>query len=93
MTENEPIYIKSLAVRALDSGQARIEAELENRGGSDSPPLLLLINFFDSENRVRDRISIRLKPIKPGAPLSASTVFRLKSGGFFSYSARLEKIV
>jgi hypothetical protein len=93
MESTDSIYIKSLAVRVVDGGQARVEAELENRGASAAPPLLLLLNFFDSENRVRDRISIRLKPFKPGEPLATTAVFRLKSDGFFSYSARLEKIV
>ena len=91
--ETGPVYIKSLAIRVIEGGQARVEAKLENHGDAPTPPLLLLLYFYDEENRVRDRISIRLKPFNQGDGLAVNTVFRLKSPGYFSYTARLEKIV
>jgi len=91
MEVNSSIRIKSLGVRVEDDGQARIEAKLQNRARVATQPLILLIYFYDEENRVRDRISIRLAPIAPNETRSVNTVFRLKAQGFFSYTARLEK--
>lgn len=87
-----PIYIRSIFMKQEGAGQARIEATLVNRSRDAVPPRLLLLYLYDSENRIRDRISIRLKPFAPSGVQSVSSIFRLKSGDFFSYTARLEKL-
>jgi hypothetical protein len=87
-----PIYIKSIFVKQESAGQARIDATLLNRSRESVPSFLLLLYFYDAENRIRDRISIRLKPFAPAGVQSVSSIFRLKSGDFFSYTARLEKL-
>ena len=91
MAETGPIYIKSLLVRAEGDGQARIEAKLENRSSAATLSMLLLLYFYDDRDRIRDRISINLKPFAPNEVRTVSSFFRLKSAGFFTYTARLEK--
>jgi hypothetical protein len=90
--EQLPIYIKSLFIKQEGAGQARVEATLENCGGTELPPFLLLLYFYDAEGRVRDRISIKMKPFNKSGIQTVSSIFRLKSGDFFSYSVRLEKL-
>jgi hypothetical protein len=91
MSETEILHIKSLSVKLLGDDQARIEAKLRNPGRSATPPLLLLLYFYDEENRIRDRINIRIKASKPGEIIMAGATFRLKNTGCFTYIASLEK--
>ena len=85
------IQIKSIAVVPEDDGQARVEAKLFNSSAETAPAMLLMLNFHDTEGRIRDRISIRLNPFEAGGSQTARQAFRLKNNGFFSYSTRLEK--
>ena len=87
-----PIHIRSLAVRPEGDGEARIVAVLENRSRSSVPPFRLMLYFYDGEDRVRDRLYVRLRKFEPGETQNAQLVFRLKSTEFFRYEARLEKL-
>lgn len=85
------MYIKSLRIKQTGDEQAKIEAEIANEDQVSAEPHLLILYFHDEENRIRDRINIRFKPVKPGVNVSVGTTFRLKNESFFTYTVSLEK--
>ncbi len=85
------MHIKSLRIKQTGDDQAKIEATIADESQVLSESHLLILYFHDEENRIRDRINIRVKPAKPGADVSVSTMFRLKNASFFTYTASLEK--
>ena len=91
MTEGKiGILIKSLAVSSdAAHKQGRVEANLFNGGRAPSPPSILLLYFHDTDNRIRDRISLRVPPVEPAGSRTVAAVFRLKSTGFFTYTAEI----
>ena len=83
------IFIKHLSVTPQKGLQGKVEAGIENRSGRETPPAVLLLYFYDSAGRIRDRVSVRLNSMRPAGSAEISSVFRLKNNGFFTYSATI----
>lgn len=89
--EHSLLKIRSLSVKANKPGQGFLEAVVENISPENVDDSVLLLYFYDSEGRVRDRISLRLKSLPPTAKSTVSANFRLKNRFFFTYSASIHR--
>lgn len=91
LMENNALQIRSLSVKTESGGQGLLEAVVENTGAEPVEDSVLLVYFYDSEGRVRDRISARIKSLPPSARSDIAAHFRLKNRFFFTYTASLHK--
>ncbi len=85
-------HIKCLVVKKEREYHGRVEAILQNISGVAVPPAVLLLNFYDPQGRIRDRVNIALKEFRAGEERTVSVLFRLKNDEFFAYKATIQAV-